>query len=127
MAFALVAGAIILAFSLLPFLAAWSTFQKDGITPFAWGASLIIPFIIGGVVWSKNEKVASWILGFACVYLVGFGLVSFYKMRVEEAENKKYYIIWHIEDYLLYENKSPSAEEIYDAYKHAESDYRESN
>ena len=122
--FMILAGGIILAPWLIPLWAAWFTFQEMGIAPFAWGASLIIPFIIAVVVWSKNEKVASWILGFACVYLVGFGLAFFYKMRAEEAEHKKTFIIEHIDEY-LYDNRRPDAEEIYDAYRRAESDYRD--
>lgn len=122
----IVAGAVVLAIFSIPFWAAWFTFQENGITPFAWGASLILPFIIALMVWSKSEKVASWILGFACVYLVGFGLVNFYKSSVEKAEYKKTYIIERVDDYLR-ENGRPDAEEIYDAYKNAESDYNEFN
>jgi hypothetical protein len=122
----IVAGAVVLAIFSIPFWAAWFTFQENGITPFAWGASLILPFIIALMVWSKSEKVASWILGFACVYLVGFGLVNFYKSSVEKAEYKKTYIIARVDDYLR-ENGRPDAEEIYDAYKNAESDYNEFN
>ena len=124
--FMLVAGVIVLASFLIPLWAAWATFQENGITPFAWGASLILPFIIAIMVCSKSEKVASWILGFACVYLVGFGLVNFYKSSVEKAEYKKTYITECIDEY-LYDNRRPDAEGIYDAYTNAESDYNEFN
>ena len=116
---------------LLPFVMAWYAFQVDGIKPFLVMASIVLPFIIALVLWSKNEKIAQCVFGAAVVYLLGTGIFFFIKNQREDARDKQNYVETILSEY-LYDNRgsrdpNKRAEEIYDLIKNLERDYDEMN